>query len=208
MTVSDGTLEARELSLWRGDRHLLRALSFRANPGEAIHIRGPNGIGKTSLLRTLAGFLWPEDGAVYWRGRPVREDPDAFAADMAYLGHENALKLDLTPKENLRYGAGLRHRTSMDVVAAALARLGLHRESELPTRVLSQGQRRRAAMARVLLSQARLWLLDEPFTNLDMAGRTTVATLIEAHVAGGGTALLTAHTDLPLSGPVRALELG
>jgi heme exporter protein A len=101
-------LEAERLHLWRGQRHVLKGLSFAVSAGEFIHVRGPNGCGKTSLLRTLAGFYWPEDGVVRHRGRPVGEDRDGFARDCAYLGHENALKNDLTPLENLKFYTSLR----------------------------------------------------------------------------------------------------
>ncbi len=206
-TVSPA-LEARNLHLWRGTKHVLRGLTFAAASGDLLHVRGPNGSGKTTLLRTLAGFLWPEEGTLSWGGRPVEDDRDGYAAALAYLGHENALKADLTGLENLRYATELRHPTERTSVEAVLERLGVHAQKDLPVRALSAGQRRRVAMARVLLSRAHLWLLDEPFTNLDAAGVRSLSAVVAEHARGGGIAILTAHAELDLPGAeVRRLEL-
>jgi heme exporter protein A len=204
----DVALEARNLHLWRGERHVLKGLHFTAGHGEALHVRGPNGVGKTTLLRTLAGFLWPEEGELYWMGRRTTQDRDTYAAAVAYLGHENAMKADLSPRENLRYISGIRHATARDEIDAALDRLGVTGQRDLPFRALSAGQRRRVSMARVLLHKARLWLLDEPFTNLDVAGVRDLSGLIADHVRAGGMTILTAHSELTLPGvEMRGLEL-
>jgi len=206
--TADAALEAENLHLWRGTRHVLRGLSFRAGAGESLHVRGPNGCGKTSLLRTLAGFLWPEEGRLVWNGRAITDDRDGYAAELAYLGHENALKADLTPLENLQYATRLRHPTGTEAIAAVLERLEVTDQSHLPVRVLSAGQRRRVAMARVLLARARLWLLDEPFTNLDWTGVRDLSAIVARHVSDGGIVILTAHAEIDLPGTaLRRLEL-
>ncbi len=204
----DAVLEADGLHLWRGDRHVLRGVSVKVAAGQAVHVRGPNGAGKTSLLRTLAGFLWAEEGTILWCGRPVGADPDGYARALAYLGHENGLKADLTAGENLHYLTRTRRAADDASLTAMLARVGLGGREHVAVRALSAGQRRRVALARVALSGAQLWLLDEPFTNLDSGAVETLSGLIAAHVDAGGMALFTAHADVPLGGRTRHLELG
>lgn len=186
---------------------MLRGVSFVVAAGEAVHVGGPNGAGKTSLLRSLAGFLWPEEGEILWNGAPVQSDRDRYAAATAYLGHENALKSDLSVWENLHYLVRLRRAVTDADISAALGRLGLDGYFDRPVRTLSAGQRRRVAMARTWLTGASLWLLDEPFTNLDAGAVAALVGLIEEHVAGGGMALFTAHGSVTLNGGCRRLEL-
>lgn len=199
-------LRVEGVHLWRGERHVLRGVHLDAPTGTFWHVRGPNGAGKTSLLRVVAGFLWPEDGRVLWNGQETRALGDEFGAQMACLGHEPALKADLTARENIRYLVGLRHRLSEGELDTALERLGIAEHADRPTRMLSAGQKRRAAMVRVLLSKAPLWLLDEPFTNLDVAGVELFAGLLAEHAAAGGVVLATTHQPIPAPG-VRTLEL-
>jgi heme exporter protein A len=201
-------LEARDINAWRGDRHLLRDVSFAVEPGEFLKITGPNGVGKTTLIRVVCGLLPAESGVVEWRGRPVTSSNDEYHADLAYLGHLNSLKADLTARENLHFLAGLRQSLGDADIDAALDRVGILSRGDLAVRSLSAGQKRRLALARLLLSGAMLWILDEPVTNLDVAGIGLVEDLIRQHVGGGGLALAAAHQRLLDEEPfLRRLEL-
>ena len=205
----DGTLlEAREINCWRGERHILRDVSFAVRAGEFLKLTGPNGVGKTTLIRIVCGLLPPESGTVHWRNRRVSSSNDEFHVEMAYLGHLNSLKADLTARENLRYLAGLRQSLSDAEIDAALDRVGILSRGDLAARSLSAGQKRRLALARLLLADASLWILDEPVTNLDTAGIELVETLITEHVERGGLALSAAHQRLLDEAPfLRRLEL-
>lgn len=179
---------------------MLRGVDIDVLPGEVVHVAGPNGTGKTTLLRVLAGLLPAEEGAVGWRGRPLLQERDEYNAELAYLGHENALKGDLTAFENLHYSVGMRRVLDAAEIERTLEHLGIRRCRDLPARVLSAGQRRRLAMCRILLLGASLWVLDEPFTNLDVAGVGLFSNLIGDHVAAGGMAVLAAHQGLDVPG--------
>jgi heme exporter protein A len=205
-TAADG-LEVDKVHVWRGERHVLRGVSLRLKAGELLHISGPNGAGKTTLLRVVTGLLRPEQGSVSWQGRSIQSARSDYQADLAYGAHEPALKADLTALENLRFSVGLKRRISAAELNAALERTGVSRCANLPTRVLSAGQRRRVTMARILAMQAPLWLLDEPFANLDAEGSALVSQLLQAHVLAGGLALVVAHHDIALNCSVRRLEL-
>jgi len=195
--LPDGALlEAREINAWRGDRHILRDVSFGVRAGEFLKITGPNGVGKTTLLRVVCGLLPAESGTVVWRGKELHHASEEFHTDMAYLGHLNSLKADLTARENLQFLAGLRQALEPSDIDAALDRVGILSRGDLPARSLSAGQKRRLALARLLLSGAVLWILDEPVTNLDTAGYGLVEQLVREHVQAGGLALAAAHQRL------------
>ena len=202
-------LKVTGLHLWRGDHHVLRDIGFEGLPGQCVLLTGRNGAGKTSLIRVIAGLLDAEEGEVSWRGAPVRTARHAYHAELAYLGHEPPLKGDLTGHENLRYSVGIRRPVASAEIDAALARTGALAFSERAVRTLSAGQKRRVALAGVLLANAVLWLLDEPTTNLDADGQQLVRELIGQHLAGQGLVVAAVHhaLDLPPA-QVLALELG
>lgn len=171
-------------------------------------IDGANGSGKTSLLRATTGLLPFESGQIQWNGQAVENDYQSFRAELVWLSHRVGFKSDLTVLENLKFESGLRS-TRTDTVDEVLDRLGISRVRELPFRFLSAGQQRRVALARMLLSTAQLWIMDEPFTNLDKAGQSLVLELIAEHLRGGGLAVVASHQDIELDGalPIRRVTL-
>jgi heme exporter protein A len=195
----DSILSARALEVWRGEHCLFESLDFELAAGQIALIVGPNGAGKTTLLRVLAGLTPPTQGRVLFDGMDVRSLAFEQRAGIAYRGHLDGLKKDLTVYENLEFQRRL-HGGSIEIEPL----LGdLHLGSKRDTRVrhLSAGQRRRAALAALKLGEARLWILDEPMTNLDAEGRVLVTEWVHAHVAGGGTAVVATHQIGELAQP-------
>ncbi len=194
-------LAAHELACERGDRLLFKQLSFTLDGGQMLLVQGGNGQGKTSLLRLLAGLGRPDAGQVRWRGEPLARCRDTYHREMAYLGHANGIKDELDPAENLRFNDGLHGRAfDIDKAIATLRRLGLARCLDLPCRALSFGQRRRVALAALLLAEASLWILDEPLTGLDVHAVALLEGLIREHLQAGGLVVATTHQTLDLAG--------
>ena len=198
-----GGLAVHDLACERGGRRLFAGLDFAVAPGGALVLRGPNGSGKTSLLRILAGFLEPSDGWLTWDGRAVAEDAQAYHSRIAYVGHLDAVKRALSVAENLAFWASLRGGDP----AGALDSLGIGHLAEVPARYLSAGQRRRLALARLVAAPAALWLLDEPTVTLDEASVGLVETLIARHRADGGGVVVATHAALAIPGAA-TLDLG
>ncbi len=192
-------LEAQDLAARRGAHLLFQGLSFRVPPGQVLVIAGRNGSGKTTLLRILAGLTQPAEGRVTWLGQDLASPAPATRADTLFAGHAPALKDELTVIENLLALAELAG-TPLSAQAAqrALDACGLKAQRHLPARTLSQGQRRRIALARMALGGPRLWLLDEPATALDADGLRLLAALTGDHLAAGGTVAAATHQPLDL----------
>lgn len=200
-------LSAHDVTIWRGERCLARQLSFSLGQGRILELAGANGSGKTSLMRVLAGLGRLDEGEVRWNGVPVQQAP-GFAGDLAYVGHLDGLKVQLTTLENILFYQSITKNTSEITAKEVLARFNLSEVADRPVGQLSMGQRRRAALARLLLSGATLWLLDEPLSSLDAAGIALVTRLVKEHVGRGGLAVLATHQPMSLDGvPVKRLEL-
>lgn len=199
-------LSANELCLVRGDRCLFQNLDFVLNPGELLYVEGTNGSGKTSLLRAVAGLLDLESGVVKWKGQPVVRHPQQFRASLVWFGHRTGFKADLTAEQNLRFEAGLRAFRSDDF-AGVLARVGVATRFSLPVRSLSAGQQRRVGLARMILAGAPLWMMDEPFTNLDTDGQSLVRELVSEHLAAGGICVMASHQVISIDAPTHSVVL-
>jgi heme exporter protein A len=187
-------LQAAGLAAFRGERLVFRDIDFTVAESGALMLTGPNGSGKSTLLRLLAGLLRPAAGSLCWRGQDALSDPTAHAGRVAYVGHQDAVKPGLTVTENLSFAAWLTHADAGE----ALVAMGLDDLADLPARMLSAGQRRRLALARLALSHAPLWLLDEPTVGLDTASADRFGRMLHAHRAGGGMVIAATHLPLPV----------
>ena len=203
-------LQAVSLAAVRGDRQLFSALDFSLEAGELLYVSGPNGSGKTTLLRMLCGLVVPAAGEIRWYGEAIRDLGDVFRRELVYLGHASGIKDDLSALENLATAVRLSGREAgHEEVRAALARLGLTGCEDLPVGVLSQGQRRRVALARLLLMRTALWILDEPFTALDTAAVEVIRTMINEQLHRRGVVVLTTHQPVGFeAAAVKQIRMG
>ncbi len=201
MTVFAG----QDLACLRGERLVFSGLSFRVAAGETLLLRGPNGSGKSSLLRCMAGLLAPVAGTQTWNDRPVADDADSHRARLRYLGHQDAVKPALTVHENLAFWQQLHAIRDVAAIGKALADLAIDHLADLPARLLSAGQRRRVALARLLAAPGTLWLLDEPTTALDDESVERFAGMIQRHRTSGGMVVLSSHGDPGVTGQILAL---
>jgi len=192
------TLAARQLGFSRGIRPVFAGVDFALQSGGLLQVQGANGAGKSTLLRVLCGLLAPDAGEVQWNGRPMRGGDPAFQQEVAYVGHANGISADLSVLANLRCTA--RMSGCEDSLPNALRAFALEAVAGTPVRALSQGQRRRVALARLALAPRRLWLLDEPVASLDDDARDRFHALLDGHLHGGGIAVVATHEALPQGG--------
>lgn len=202
-------LEAINLDCVRGERRLFHNLNFHIDAGECLLVRGQNGSGKTSLLRMLVGLTPAAAGAVHWQGSPIKKLGDGYRRELLYCGHSLGLKDDLSATENLTFSMALSDESvTADAVLDALGQAGLQGREHLSVRALSQGQKRRVNLARLLLQKRALWVLDEPLTALDAQASQWVVRVIDQHLSGGGIVVLTTHQDLTLAGTAHVIRVG
>lgn len=205
--MADPLLQVVDLFCERDDRVLFEHLSFNVFPGEILQVEGQNGSGKTTLLRILSGLSRHYEGDILWRGTSVTDSADVFRRELLYFGHQAGVKAVLTPEENLAWYAALDSGIDLKQIPKALHAVGLKGFEDVPCHMLSAGQNRRVSLARLYISRAPLWILDEPFTAIDKKGVATKEALLLEHASRGGTVLLTTHHELDLSRHVRRINL-
>ncbi|WP_420554880.1 cytochrome c biogenesis heme-transporting ATPase CcmA [Neptuniibacter marinus] len=205
--MSTALLHVDKLYCERDDRILFEDLSFSINAGEVIQVEGQNGSGKTTLLRILSGLSNHYEGDIFWKGALLSTVQDDFRRELLYFGHHPGVKAVLTPEENLHWYAAMHPSIDGKKIAMALEQVGLRGFEDSPCHTLSAGQNRRVSLARLYLTSAKLWILDEPFTAIDKKGVAQKEQLILDHAANGGSVILTTHHELAISEKVRRFNL-
>ena len=207
--MAEHMLEIKSLECVRDDRLLFRDLNFSVAEGQVLQIEGTNGSGKTSLLRIICGLRLAEAGQVLWRGETIASSREDYYAEMVYIGHLSCIKGDLTVLENVRSLLDTRSLSLSNAeIEVALEKVGLVTYEDVPSKALSSGQRRRILLAFVELSQAKLWILDEPLTALDVHGVALMESMIVQHKKAGGSVIFTTHHGMPLDCEMSSIELG
>ncbi|KHT45119.1 cytochrome c biogenesis heme-transporting ATPase CcmA [Vibrio sinaloensis] len=204
-------LEVSQLTAIRDERILFESLSFSIDSGELVQIEGRNGTGKTTLLRIITGLGDRDQGEIFWNGESIESNRDSFHEDLLFLGHSTGIKRDLTAYENLRFYLSVHSKASIDkeTIYQALTKVGLAGREDVPVAQLSAGQQRRVALARLWLSQHKLWILDEPLTAIDKQGVKVLEALFLNHAEQGGIVMLTTHQDMFTDNPkLRKIKLG
>ena len=205
--LSEPLLNVKQLFCERDDRILFEDLNFVVTQGEVVQIEGQNGSGKTTLLRILGGLSRNFEGDIYWKGGPMGDVADDFRRSLLYFGHQPGVKAILTPEENLNWYAAMHPAIVHEQIFDALEQVGLKGYEDVPCHMLSAGQNRRVSLARLYLSHAPLWILDEPFTAIDKRGVAAKEALIARHAERGGSVILTTHHELKMGDRVRRINL-
>lgn len=192
-------LSINSISCSRGYRDLFNGLELRLLPGQVLRVEGKNGTGKTSLLRIMAGLAQPLEGEVLWEGRKIHHPESGYQQDLLYIGHRAGIKMELSPIENLCMARALHGTRTENGIEEALYQVGLYGFEEIPCARLSAGQKRRVALAQLFLTRARCWILDEPYTSLDVAAVAMLESLFDEHVKEGGMLVITSHQPVTLA---------
>jgi heme exporter protein A len=193
-------LSTHHIACSRGYRDLFAGLNLQLAPGELLRVEGRNGSGKTSLLRILAGLAQAQEGEVHWNGLPVLNPESGYFQNLLYLGHKPGIKYELSARENLCVTHALFGSRGEDGIDEALYQVGLYGFEDMPARMLSAGQKRRVALAQLFLTSAKLWILDEPYTSLDVAAVSLLENLFRAHLQAGGMLIMTSHQPIHIAG--------